>query len=640
MRKELYINSKLVELDSNTKIDLQFKSFLFSGISTLTAPRSWTVSLPKTASNLALIEGASAGDSDTDFPYNNYVVDYYQEGARVINQGKAVLIKITDRIEFVFTFGKAYDAIAAMEDTNLRDLTEDSTDWLYWNRYISTDETITNFGWANWYSFTNQDKTYDAEVGHDDLPYSTLHPIVLINYIMTKIQAFFGITFIGISSFLTSCAIPLKDMDGVSVILPSSTANSATTIAGTEYSTRVPFSTGTFDSFTLETWYLKKTNIQVKREQKLYITELNFSVAIDNEDIDPASEIQDCRIYIFDINGVSRDVATAIRTIEPLTGGGTGYFYRFTNISFTFEETDSYFCFYLPSHLDIGVPGFTLDVILENTSLSFKSSAVSAYYSASSSGGFFPIIPNLPDMTCSEFVFNAMQLAGVFPSVDDEVGDTITFYPSTVLYYNIEDAKDWSKKLVKTMPRMNEVSDVAFTFGDYAQKNILKYADDDTNTLETYSYLTVSNANLEKESNLVELSFAAGKRFEDTNKIVDYPLYDISIDGTTLTKTDITQDNDIIGKIQIVSGTNYLKFTDDLKWGNIKLGINYYSYQSLINKPRYIRENFYLKPSDIENLQLQVPIYLSQYGKYYAIMLLQYKEDEFSECELLEIKNV
>ena len=50
--------------------------------------------------------------------------------------------------------------------------------------------------------------------------------------------------------------------------------------------------------------------------------------------------------------------------------------------------------------------------------------------------------------------------------------------------------------------------------------------------------------------------------------------------------------------------------------------------------------HLHLKPEDIAGLTLDIPIYLHQYGKYYAIMVLQYKEDEFSECELLEIKNI
>ncbi|HAT81023.1 MAG TPA: hypothetical protein DCS17_06430, partial [Flavobacterium sp.] len=213
--KELYINSKLVEIDSKTRLDLQFKSFLFSGISELTAPRSWTVSLPKSSNNLALIEGVSSGDSASEFPYNNYVVDYYSNGYKVINEGKGVLIKITDRIEFVFTFGKAYEVMKLMSEKKLTELTEVSTDFVHWNRSMISS-AVNGFYWYNWYSFTNEDKTWVT--ANPDLPMATLHPVVLFSYIVTKIQSEFGVTLTGLISdpFALPLAFPLRKFDGIS----------------------------------------------------------------------------------------------------------------------------------------------------------------------------------------------------------------------------------------------------------------------------------------------------------------------------------------------------------------------------------------------------------------------------------------
>ncbi|HAT77126.1 MAG TPA: hypothetical protein DCS19_09860, partial [Flavobacterium sp.] len=169
-----------------------------------------------------------------------------------------------------------------------------------------------------------------------------------------------------------------------------------------------------------------------------------------------------------------------------------------------------------------------------------------------------------------------------------------------------------------------------------AKKNTLKYKADETNLLDTSSFLEVQNDNLELESKLVELLFAAGKRFSTSDKTIDYPLYDISIaSGNVLIRNPKSPNNDVIA--------NYImQFPDELLWnGATGLKATYYTgYQSLLTKPRYLREKFYLKPEDIAGLTLDIPIYLQQYGKYYAIIVLQYKEDEFSECELLEIKNI
>ena len=183
MTKELFINNTLVELDDKTSIDLQYKSFLFVGISTLSSPRSWTVSLPPSLRNLALINGVSSGDGASDFPYTSYTVDYYQDSFRIIDGGKAIFNGYKNgRIEFVFTFGKAFEAIKLMTEKKLTELTEGAGDFLEWNRSLNfntMDDVLSNpdcFGWVNWYNFTNNDRTYTT---HADIPFSVTHPTVL-----------------------------------------------------------------------------------------------------------------------------------------------------------------------------------------------------------------------------------------------------------------------------------------------------------------------------------------------------------------------------------------------------------------------------------------------------------------------------
>ena len=616
--KELYINSKLVEIDSKTRLDLQFKSFLFSGISELTAPRSWTVSLPKSSNNLALIEGVSSGDSASEFPYNNYVVDYYSNGYKVINEGKGVLIKITDRIEFVFTFGKAYEVMKLMSEKKLTELTEVSTDFGHWNRSMISS-AVNGFYWYNWYSFTNEDKTWVT--ANPDLPMATLHPVVLFSYIVTKIQSEFGITLTGLISepFALPLAIPLRKFDGISTIGKYiQTAVTATSPINQAYRGIVPFTDGFINYFNLQ----NQTDFKSIYDRTVSITITSFNVFLGN------GYIYDIILRVVNKLGTERDIVRIIANNSP---GNTGIYFTLSNYTFQFNADDDYFYFRNANSNSI-----------ISTQLTFLTLVKQAYYepktsvSETADGGYFPIIPNLPDMTCADFIFQAMQLVGVFPSISDNAPTTINFISADVLYSNSGSAKDWTNKLVKTNPRLSELSDVAFKFGKYAKKNTLKYKADETNLLDTSSFLEVQNDNLELESKLVELLFAAGKRFSTSDNTIDYPLYDISIaSGNVLIRKPKSPNNDVIA--------NYImQFPDELLWnGATGLKATYYTgYQSLLTKPRYLREKFYLKPEDIAGLTLDIPIYLQQYGKYYAIMVLQYKEDEFSECELLEIKNI
>lgn len=611
--KELIINGVIVDLDDKTKIDLQFVSFLFTSINSISAPRSWTVSLPKSSKNLGLIQGASSSDYSGDFPYNNYVVDYYNKGFRLINSGKGILTKIGSRIEFVFTFGKAFEKIKLMSETKLTQLTEEATDYLTWNRVSSFANISLGFGWVNYYSFTNEDRSLTGS--NVDIPFSTVHPTVKFDYIMNKIQEFFAVSLVGLSTLVGGCSFPLRELEGVSEIGDSVESTGSATGTAFPASYKLPFPTNNMKYFYLS------NNVDIKTDNKqdvsIHITTLTARIGYTGNGT--------LTLYICDNNGVSRAITNMSKYLES----PNIYLHFISDYTFDFKATDSYFYFYYNGTGSLG-----------NVNLEFETQFYKAYYEPQATGGYFPIIPNLPDMTCADFIFQAMQLAGVFPEVTDDAPDTINFYSADTIIDNIPNAKDWTNKLVKSTKRMSELSDVEFKFGNYAKKNTLAYKKDETNQLSTDDYLVVENENLEDENKLVELKFAAGKRFSVSEKTIDYPLYDVKVQSGVLVRNPKTQSNDVLGKIVNISGINYLQFTDDLLWSNIKLEDNYAAQQNLLNKPRYIKENFYLKPEDVYNFSTKIPIYLQQYGKYYAVMKLQYRESEFSEAELLELKNV
>lgn len=620
--KELIINGVTVDLDDKTKIDLQFVSFLFTSINSISAPRSWTVSLPKSSKNLGLIQGASSSDYSGDFPYNNYVVDYYNKGFRLINSGKGILTKIGSRIDFVFTFGKAFEKIKLMSETKLRELPEEFDDILEWNNSISLNDMTNGIGWCNFYSYTNEDRSFTT---HPDMPFAVLHPTVQFDYIMNKLASFFNLTFVGLSALVGGCSFPLNEVEGISKIENptrlSSMAKvvSMNTVVGDGYLIKFtaiePTELLTFNLVGSDIVSFKATRAQTIRV--VFTLETNNSLGPDNR----------LELYWTNPSGANGNVNI---DNSSLSGAYEKYVIDHT---FTLEK-DGTFSF---RNTELRTKRVGFDYYLGNLVSPNRLDITLAY---TGYGSNFPIIPNLPDMTCADFIFQAMQLAGVFPEVTDDAPDTINFYSADTIIDNIPNAKDWTNKLVKSTKRMSELSDVEFKFGNYAKKNTLEYKKDKTNQLLTDDYLVVENENLEDENKLVELKFAAGKRFSVSEKTIDYPLYDVKVQSGVLIRNPKSQSNDVLGKIVNIEGINYLQFTDDLLWSNIKLTDNYAAQQTLLNKPRYIKENFYLKPEDVYNFSTKIPIYLQQYGKYYAVMKLQYRESEFSEAELLELKNV
>lgn len=616
--KELIINGVTVDLDENTRLDIQYVSFLFSDISNISSSRSWTVSLPKTSKNLSLIEYSNTSDYSGSFPYDFSVVNYYQDGINIIKSGKAILTSSKGkRIEFVFTFGTLFEIIKLLKEKKLTELTELSTDFLRWNRSINLNDTATRVKWCNFYSFTNEDRSWTPG-SHVDIPYSVLHPSVPLYYLLEKIEETFGITinYNTLNPDISDIYLPLKNKDGISTNAEYAVANEAqrdSTVISTDGIVR--FTVVQFmDMFVLVDSY------KIKKLEGIKDVSINFDSTIYS-----SSNNANVRIIIVDKSGVERIHAYYQENADTYT----------INTTINLLDTDDYF--FIKSDLFTQIATASYIYFVPTIKYSYYKSTTNANY------GFFPIIPNLPDITCADLLMECCKLTGLFPYIDEDSPTELSFYSVDKLYTNVvtpRKFKNWSHLLVKNTDTLSELSDVEFKFGSYAQKNTLAYKPNETNLLNTSSFLTVDNKTLEDEYKLVELKFAAGKRFSNSDQTIDYPLYDIKIQDGVLVKNAKNQSNDVIAKVVNVNSINYLKFTDDLLFSNIKTTDNYVSYQKIIERPRYLKEKFNLKAYDILKLDLREPIYLNQYGKYYAIMKLQYRDNDFSECELLEIKNI
>jgi len=620
MTKELFINGLKVDLDDSTKMDLQFKSFLFSTISTVQGNRTWTISLPKSSTNLKAIENVQSSDNDSIFPYRKYSVTYYENGFRLINNGNAVLIRISDRIEFCFTFGLILDQMKTLGTKKLTELTELSVDFMTWNRSISYNDMSLGYGWANWWNYTNEDRSLIGT--NPDIPSQISHPVVMWWWLLSRIASDFEINLDSLKSYFLSgsnyfIGTPLKSKTGTGT-LRKIDSNIITNTSNTSTENKIYFNDLDLIFFdVIGNNKIQKKESNIDSEIPVFIDSFVTYYTV----LNPANQAI-FSLIIVDKSGVER------ATPATFTINTTLHSITINVIDFIMLKDDSYFYF---------KPFYTGQTYY-NTSLTFSTETKTATYSNLTTGGFFPIIPNLPDMTCADFILQCSQIAGVFPQINEETPTIISFPSAQTIYDNIPVAKDWSDKLIKKKDRQSELEDVVFTVGSYTKQNTLTYKNGDAST-QLVGSINVDNDNLEDTSQLVELKFAAGKRFSDLDNTIDYPLYDIKIIDGVLTTTEKNQSDDIIARVMNIGGINKLFWTSDLQFAGIVLSDNYASYQKIVEKPRYLKENFYLKPQDIQGIDLKIPIYLRQYGKYYAIMNLNYSELT-SVCELLEVKNI
>lgn len=588
--RELFINSQLVDIDEETKINLEFVSCLTFGIGAYTAPRSWTVSLPKTTNNKKIIDGACNADYSGTFPYRKYTVDYYENSVKIIDSGNAVLLKVSDKIEFCFVFGSIFEKLKSLSEKLLTELTETESDAIDWNNTIDYS-AISGVCWRNWFNYTNKDRTYTS---HADIPYCVSHPVVTFAWLVERIGTEFDIDLSSLSALQTA-SVPLKSAICISSIGKTDEYTFAsTTLYGLLFTYSLP------DEYNFIN--IKGSNNELL---KIMLNEIGqksvikFEGTCEHDGVNQFLELYKNGSLIQQFAGeVSGGLIEYTFSYETEFYGNDEFYFRFDNVAPT------------------------------NANLDVK---ISHIYNQSFYNKSFFIIPNLPKIKCSDFIFDCCVLAGVFPTIT-ATGE-ITFFSLQDIYDNISSAYDWTNRLKKTQPYFGEVSDIEFKFGNYQKKNYLKYIEDVTNPLDTSAFLQVDNDNLDETADLATLHFKAGKRFSELTNTIDYPLYDISLNLGVLSREIIEQDADVIGEI---SGT-MLDFTDDLKFSAIKATANYTAYQNIIYQPKLLKDEVYLKASDIVNLDLTKPVYFNQYGKYYAITKLTFRQDDFSDVELLEL---
>lgn len=215
IRDELYINGDKVDV-GDTDISLNYKSNLLTDISKIVSNNSYTIKLPKTAKNLALIECAHLPSSTTKFPYLKHVGNVLRNGIIIVKDANVVLLSVSEYIETALSWGNVTNfAEIVSSDKKLTDLeygTEEGTDWVVWNNKGSNSAQfpLINYGF----------NSGDSNVWY--------HPVITVKWILEKIQEESGVTFNFPSDKLTvinKMIIPLltrNDSQKINDAFPSS----------------------------------------------------------------------------------------------------------------------------------------------------------------------------------------------------------------------------------------------------------------------------------------------------------------------------------------------------------------------------------------------------------------------------------
>lgn len=599
-RDELYINNTKADLNK-TDITLSYKSNLLTDISKIISNRSYTIRLPKTAKNLALIECAHLPSSISRYPYLKHKGTLLRNGIEMIKNANVVLLETGETIEVALTWGNVTNFAGVVNDgkklTDITHGTVEGVDWVIW---------------SNKGSNSAQFPLIDYGFNSDD-PNVWYHPVVTVKWILDKIQEQSGVTFNFPSDKLTvinKMIIPLltrNDSQKINDAFPSSLKMVGYVIVESTFSylklnyigdsTQQYASVGGPYGDRLYTKY--PITLKVKGTIEMLV-QYNSGMDVNNQYLN-------LRVSQSDSSGNISSVSTIERK-------NYAAYIEAPNVRLLFNFDD------LVSIESDEFMHFTIKAIATGASSSVLSLTV---YDRNeiSFGEKFPLVPNLPDIKQIDFIKAVASMVGLFALPDGENG--IKFIPFDNLSANKSKAVDWTNRVIMAYNSVTPRS-LKYTLDNIAQNNWFRYKEDD-NVMGNYDgNIQVDDATIEYERDAITLPFSACSTKGDVAYI---PLYSYNDNGEL-------QYNKVNPRILLLDGTKGI--FKGLEWTTL-IANNYQTYKGLINDAKVVTEYIRLSSIELRDLEMDVPVYLAQYGCYLAIIEITTKENNICECKLLKL---
>lgn len=250
-------------------------------------------------------------------------------------------------------------------------------------------------------------------------------------------------------------------------------------------------------------------------------------------------------------------------------------------------------------------------------------------------GGNFPIGKNLPDIKVTDFLKCICILTSTFPSQRFTDG-RLTFADIVNLWEDKAQAVDWTKKLIPS-EASNHPRQTDFSVEDYCQHNIYKWKEDDTVYQQHDADMTIDNKTLEYTQDVCTLPFAA----TDGNRI---PIYEWESKQTTFGSTTITRQ--VATKYKACKD-RIVNLTNNAGYAELAFNINLQDIfdnklkklRKTVANPHQITERFNLSDLEILNFDETKPVYLAQYGAYFAVLEVKTTSSGYCEVTMIELNN-
>lgn len=614
--EQLFIDGELVDMDEDTNITLNIRSNLFTDLSKIVSNNSYTIKLPKTVRNQRIIEHADLPSCETDYPRKFHQGRYFRNGIEIVPDAKVALISVSDTIEMAMTWGNITVLQGIVEnDKSLNEL-EDDDYHIIWEKAISDYEDADpfivsrmNLGIRN----------------YDEVNY--VHPSVRVPWLLERIAADNDLEFSfpnqDVKDFIDRLIVPLLTRNGASY------ENYATTLS-------VSYDNGEVHGYNLsgfyrgdysnEMWQMveKDSNdgyYDLYKGMKMLRPNIQLRVSGTFDFTYANPGVDSPRFVMYRVKDDVVEEVLGADCLNVVKNSETSYhvYFDFEEESIALNADDVIYiafsnCGWVTSSstgFHIGLTPYVEEVVPKGVN---------------GSDGYYPIISNLPDIKQVDFLKSIAYMTGTFACVTNNV---LTFVSVDDLIANKSMAMDWTKKVVATF-KDNKPNNITYTLDDFAQHNNYKWKEEDGLRGNYDYYLSVENTTLDYERDVVTMPFAA----TDTMLGEAYiPMYEYNGEETvgTLSSVEprILMEYDNAGKSKAMFA--------DLAWDNL-IETFYKSYQQLIRKPVIITEKIEISDIELREIDVTVPVYLAQYGRYYAIISIKAENTGICECKLLQME--
>lgn len=596
-----------MEQSGGKSAQLVYQTPFFEEIDAIVSNRTNSVDFPCTPANLKAIGFAHLIQTRSEFIHHKHPAVYYREGVQVFSGVGYVLGITPTTIKMTFYWGNVVNFQALMDTSlqALQDITRQDH-YTHWGAYIDRDPEY------NW-----RTDLYVGE-GRDDRQL----PMLKVDTILQEITRQRGVS-INFGNHFFNLAIPLvtKYKDAQSNI-----ANSLHITAGATAPIKVSGSDYRF--VLVPTWedsdpshqYIGDGVYDVEDAKKILLqVSAGFTVNARKDAL--RQERFGLSVWACDQDGENAICISEVQGLWTKRHSGSDTMTITLQENLAYEvDIERYSYVYLRlcqmrSRVFPTISGVNLTMV--NTG--GESDGEVEY------GGLFPLYRNLPDISQGQFLKNLLHLRGLFAYTRKD--NEVELVSTDILYDNLSKALDWSDKVLTDRGLYGELSP---TYGSFARVNHMRWKDSDEIRDNYDGDIVVANDTLDESKDLFTMDFAP---IQDGR----IPLWE-SEDGQEWSFNSSCAPR-LFRYGQPLDGRGFpcAYFHDEFAFDNI-IRKYYSSYQRILYRPYKVKVSVRYTIAELVNMDMTIPVYIRQFGAYFAILKLTTKDERTAEAELLKIE--